>query len=104
MKVYRYVCILVVILVMTIFTISEDSRVIKIGYEITEMEKELKKLSEENKKLALKSDKLKTYDKISLKVKDMKLNLIISDGYKDITIVKTPQEQPNKNLHGKIET
>lgn len=44
MKVYRYVCILVVILVMTIFTISEDSRVIKIGYEITEMEKELKKI------------------------------------------------------------
>ncbi|ODS33410.1 MAG: Cell division protein FtsL [Candidatus Scalindua rubra] len=52
MKVYRYVCILVVILVMTIFTISEDSRVIKIGYEITEMEKELKKLSEENKKVS----------------------------------------------------
>ncbi len=104
MKVYRYICVLVVILVMTIFTISEDSRVIKIGYEITEMEKELKKLSEENKKLALKSDKLKTYDKISLKVKDMKLDLIISDGYKDITIVKKPQEQPNKNLHGKIET
>ncbi len=86
---------------MTIFTISESSRTVKIGYNIARMEKELKKLSEKNKKLEYKSGRLKVPEKISLRVKDMKLNLIIPDKEKDIILVKKPHEHMNKDPHGK---
>ena len=49
MKVCRYGCILVVILIMAIFTMSEGSRKIQIGYDITRMEDELVRLSEERR-------------------------------------------------------
>ncbi len=101
MRVCRYICILLIILIMTIFTISESSRTVKIGYNIARMEKELKKLSEKNKKLEYKSGRLKVPEKISLRVKDMKLNLIIPDKGKDIILVKKPHEHVNKNPHGK---
>ena len=77
MKVCRYGFILVVLLVMAIFAMSEGSRIIKIGYDVTKMENDLARLSEDNKKLRFKSDKLKWPEIISLKVKDMNLNLII---------------------------
>ncbi len=86
---------------MTIFTISESSRTVKIGYNIARMEKELKKLSEKNKKLEYKSGRLKVREKVSLRVKDMKLNLIIPDKGKDIILVKKPHELMNKDPHGK---
>ncbi len=86
---------------MTIFTISESSRTVKIGYNIARMEKELKKLSEENKKLEYKSDRLTVPEKISLRVKNMKLNLIIPDKGKDVILVKKPHEHMNKDPHGK---
>jgi hypothetical protein len=86
---------------MTIFTISESSRTVKIGYNIARMEKELKRLSEENKKLEYKSGRLKIPEKISLRVKDMKLNLIIPDKGKDVILVKKPHEHMNKDPHGK---
>ncbi len=86
---------------MTIFTISESSRTVNIGYNIARMEKELKRLSEENKKLEYKSDRLKVPEKISLRVRDMKLNLIIADKGKDIILVKKPHDHMNKNHHGK---
>ena len=54
MKVFRYGCILVVILIMAIFTMTEGSRKIQIGYDITRMEHELARLSEESKKLDFK--------------------------------------------------
>ncbi|MFQ5964470.1 MAG: hypothetical protein ACE5KZ_09320 [Candidatus Scalinduaceae bacterium] len=106
MKVCRYICILLIILIMTIFTISESSRIIRIGYKIARMEEELKKLPEESRKLIYKTDKLKTLNKISLRVKDMKLKLIIldnSNGDDDIALVKTPQKHLKRNQHGKIE-
>ncbi len=101
MKVCRYICVLLTILIMTIFTISESSRVIRIGYNIARMEKELEKLSEENKKLEYKSSRLKVFEKVSLRVKDMRLNLIIPDKGKDIILVKKPHEYMNQNPHGK---
>ena len=91
---------------MTLFTISESSRTIKIGYNISRMEKELKKLPEETKKLKYKLGKLKTLKIISLKVKDMKLNLIIpnnSENGRDIAIVKKPHKHLDKNPHEEIE-
>ncbi len=90
-----------IILIMTIFTISESSRTIKIGYNIAKMEKELIKLSEENKKLEYKSGKLKVREKVALRVRDMKLNLIIPDKGKDIMLVKKPHGHMHKNPHGK---
>jgi hypothetical protein len=101
MKICRYVCMHLIILIMTIFTISESSRTIKIGYNIAKMEKELKILSEENKKLEYKSGKLKVHEMVSLRVKDMKLNLVVPAKGKDIILVKKPQEHMNKNPHGK---
>jgi cell division protein FtsL len=101
MKICRYICMHLIILIMTIFTISESSRTIKIGYNIARMEKELKKLSEENKKLEYKSDRLKVHEKVSLRVKDMKLNLIIPDEGKDIILVEKVREFKNKNPYGK---
>ncbi len=86
---------------MTIFTISESSRTVKIGYNIARMEKELKRLSEENKKLEYKSGRLKIPEKISLRVKDMKLNLIIPDKGKDVILVKKPHEHMDKDPHEK---
>jgi len=102
MKACRYGCILVVLLVMAIFTMSEGSRIIKIGYDVTGMENELARLSEESKKLRLKSDKLKRPELISLKVKDMKLDLIVPE--EEVTaIVKESHKSLNKRLPGKIE-
>ncbi len=104
MKVCRYICIHLIILIMTIFIVSESSRTIKIGYSIAKMEKELIKLSEENKKLEYESGKLKVREKVALRVKDMRLNLIIpdkGDKGKDIMLVKKPHWHMHENPHGK---
>ena len=87
---------------MAIFTMSEGSRIIKIGYDVTEMENELAKLTEEGKKLRFRSDKLKRPELISLKVKDMKLDLIVQED-EGIAIVKKSHKNLNKRLPGKIE-
>src|SRR3972149_2873301 len=102
MKICRYGCILIVLLVMAIFTMSEGSRIIKIGYDVTKMENDLARLSEENKTLRFKSDKLKWPEIISLKVKDMNLNLIIQEEA-SLAVVKTSHKSPTKKLLGKIE-
>lgn len=102
MKVCRYSCILVVILIMTIFTMSEGSRKIQIGYDITRMEDELVRLSEERKKLKFKSGKLKKPDRISMKVKDMKLDLSVQKD-EDIAVVKKSYKHLDKKLGSKIE-
>ena len=102
MRICRYGCILVVLLVMAIFTMSEGSRIIKIGYDVTKMENELARLSEESKKLRFKSEKLKRQKMISLKVKDMKLDLIVQEE-ESIAVVKESHEELNKRLLGKIE-
>jgi len=102
MKVCRYGFILVVLVVMAIFTMSEGSRIIKIGYDVTKMENELSRLSEECKKLRFKSDKLKSPEMISLKVKGMKLDLIVQEE-EGIAIVKKSHKSLNKRLPGKIE-
>ncbi len=102
MRIYRYGCILVVLLVMAIFTMSEGSRIIKIGYDVTKMEDELARLSEESKKLRFKSDKLKKPEMISLKVKDMKLDLIVQEE-ESVSIVRKSNKNLNKKLPGKIE-
>ncbi|MEK6765779.1 MAG: hypothetical protein AABY49_06120 [Planctomycetota bacterium] len=102
MKVCRYGFILVVLLVMAIFAMSEGSRIIKIGYDVTKMENDLARLSEDNKKLRFKSDKLKWPEIISLKVKDMNLNLIIQKE-EGIAVVKKSHKSLNKKLLGKIE-
>lgn len=102
MKVCRYGCILVVILIMAIFTMSEGSRKIQIGYDITKMEGEVARLSEENKKLKFKSDELKKPEKISMKVKDMKLNLSVQEE-RDIAVVKKSHKHLDKKLAYKIE-
>ena len=93
---------LVVLSVMAIFTMSEGSRIIKIGYDVTKMEDELARLSEESKKLRFKSDKLKKPEMISLKVKDMKLDLIVQED-ESIAIAKESHKKLNKRLPGKIE-
>ncbi len=102
MNVCRYGCVLVVILIMAIFTMAEGSRKIQIGYDITRMENELVRLSEECKRLKFKSDKLRKQDKISMKVKDMKLNLSIQED-EDIAIVKKSPELLEKEPGNKIE-
>jgi cell division protein FtsL len=102
MSICRYVCILVVIVIMTIFTMSEGSRIIRIGYNVTSMENDLARLSEENKKLKFKSGKLKRPEEISLKLKDMNLDLIIQEE-KDIAVAKKSQKSRYKRPYGKIE-
>ncbi|MCR4289111.1 MAG: hypothetical protein NUV86_02475 [Candidatus Scalindua sp.] len=102
MKVCRYGCILVVILIMAIFTMTEGSRKIQIGYDITRMENELVRLSEESKKLKFKSGKLKKSDKISMKIKDMKLNLSVQND-EDIAVVRKSRKHLDKELGNKIE-
>ncbi len=102
MKVCRYGCILVVILIMAIFTMAEGSRKIQIGYDITRMENELVRLSEESKRLKFKSGKLRKQDKIAMKVKDMKLNLGVQED-EDIAVVKKSPEHLKKEPGNKIE-
>jgi len=102
MKVCRYSCILVVILIMAIFTMAEGTKKIQIGYDITRMEDELVRLSEERKKLKFKSDKLRKQDKISMKVKDMKLNLSVQKD-EGVAVVKKSPEHLEKEPGNKIE-
>ncbi len=102
MKVCRYCCVLVVILIMAIFTMAEGSRKIQIGYDITRMENELMRLSEESKRLKSKSGKLRKPDKISMKVKDMKLDLSVQKD-EDIAVVKKSHKHLDKKLGSKIE-
>ena len=102
MKVSRYGCILVVFLIMAIFTMTEGSRKIQIGYDITRMENELVGLSEESKKLKFVSVKLRKPDKISMKVKDMKLDLSVQED-EDIAVAKKSHKNFEKELGNKIE-
>jgi len=102
MKVSRYGCILVIFLIMAIFTMTEGSRKIQIGYDITRMENELVLLSEESKRLKSKSDKLRKPDKISMKVKNMKLDLSIEDD-ENIAVVKKYPKHLDKKPGNKIE-
>jgi len=102
MKVSRYGCILVVFLIMAIFTMTEGSRKIQIGYDITRMENELVGLSEESKKLKFVSVKLRKPDKISMKVKDMKLDLSVQED-EDIAVAKKSHKNLEKELGNKIE-
>ncbi len=103
MKVCRYCCVLVVILIMAIFTMAEGSRKIQIGYDITRMENELVRLSEESKRLKFKSGKLKKPDKISMKVKDMKLDLSVQED-EDIAVARESHKHLDKARGNKIET
>jgi len=102
MKVCRYVCVLVIILIMAIFTMSEGSRKIKIGYDIMEMENELAMLLEEGKRLKFESGRLRKPEKISMKVNDMELGLSIKKE-EDIAVVKKIYKRMDKKLFGKIE-
>ena len=102
MKICRYVCVLIIILIMAIFTMSEGSRKIKIGYDIMEMENELAMLSEEGKRLKFESGRLRKQEKISMKVNDMELGLSIKED-EDIAVVKKDHKRMNKKLLGKIE-
>jgi len=102
MKICRYGCILVVFLIMAIFTMTEGSRKIQIGYDITRMENELVRLSEESKKLKFKSVKLRKPDKISMKVKDMELDLSVHED-EDIAVVKESHKHLDKSPGNKIE-
>ena len=102
MKVSRYGCILVIFLIMAIFTMTEGSRKIQIGYDITRMENELVGLSEESKKLKFVSVKLRKPDKISIKVKDMKLDLSVQED-EDIAVAKKSHKYLEKSLGNKIE-
>ena len=102
MKICRYGCILVVFLIMAIFTMTEGSRKIQIGYDITRMENELVGLSEESKKLKFVSVKLRKPDKISMKVKDMKLDLSVQED-EDIAVAKKSHKNFEKELGNKIE-
>ncbi len=102
MKVCRYVCVLIVILIMSIFTMSEGSRKIKIGYDIMKMESEIAGLTEESKKLVLKSYKLKQPKKISMKVRDMGLGLSIRE-VEDIAVAKKSRKHLSEKIPGKIE-
>jgi cell division protein FtsL len=102
MKVCRYGCILVVLLIMAIFTMTEGSRKIQIGYDITRMENELVRLSEESKKLKFVSIKLRKPDKISMKVKDMRLDLSVQSD-EDIAVVKKSHKHLEKEMGSKIE-
>ena len=102
MKVSRYGCILVIFLIMAIFTMTEGSRKIQIGYDITRMENELVGLSEESKKLKFVSVKLRKPDKISMKVKDMKLDLSVQED-EDIAVAKESHKHLEKELGDKIE-
>jgi hypothetical protein len=81
---------------------SEGSRKIQIGYDITRMEDELARLSEESNKLKFKSNKLKKTEKISMRVKDMKLDLGIQKD-EDIAVVKKSHKYLDKKLGNKIE-
>jgi len=102
MKVSRYGCILVIFLIMAIFTMTEGSRKIQIGYDITRMENELVGLSEESKKLKFVSVKLRKPDKISMRVKDMKLDLSVQED-EDIAVAKKSHKNFEKELGNKIE-
>ena len=102
MKVCRYGCVLVVILIMAIFIMSEGSRKIQIGYDITRMKDERARLSEEIYKLEFKSDKLKKPDKISMKVKEMKLDLGVQKD-EEIAVVKKFHKHLDKKIGLKIE-
>jgi len=104
MKTGRYICILAIILFMTIFTIAEGTRTIKIGYEIPLKEKELVNLLEENKNLKYKLDKSKTLEMISQKVNELQLGLVMTDDEGYIIIVNEACEKMNGNPHGKRET
>jgi hypothetical protein len=81
---------------------TEGSRKIQIGYDITRMEHELARLSEESKKLDFKSGKLKKSEKISMKIKDMKLDLSVQ-GKEDIAVAKKSHNHMDKKLGSKIE-
>jgi hypothetical protein len=87
---------------MAIFTMAEGTKKIQIGYDITRMEDELVRLSEQRKKLKFKSDKLRKQDKISMKVKDMKLNLSVQKD-EGVAVVKKSPEHLEKEPGNKIE-
>ena len=68
-----------------------------------ELEPNWQKITEEGiENLRFKSDKLKRPEMITLKVKDMKLDLIVQEE-ESISIAKESHKKLNKRLPGKIE-
>ncbi|MCP5005694.1 MAG: hypothetical protein GY941_17425 [Planctomycetes bacterium] len=104
MKAWRYTSVLVIVLVMMIFTIAEGTRTIKIGYNIAEMEEELKGLLEENKSLEYKLSQSKTLETISQKVEELQLDLEITDTNDYIILVNEPYENRKRKSYGKVGT
>lgn len=102
MRISRFICILIVFLVMTLLMISESSKTVQIGYSIAKMEQEKRKLSEGNKKLVYKSDKLKTRDKIALKVVDLKLGLIVPAERPNTLVARKYPERLKRSLRERI--
>ncbi|GJQ57300.1 MAG: hypothetical protein D8M57_18100 [Candidatus Scalindua sp. AMX11] len=102
MKVSRYICILAIVLIMTIFTIAEGTRTIKIGYNIAEMEKELKGLVEENKSLEYRLNQSKTLERISKRVEDLELGLVITNDNGYIILVNKAYGRVKKIPYGKV--
>lgn len=80
----------------------EGSRKVSIGYKVAKMETELMCLIEENKKLKIKSGKLRSSDSISLKVINMNLGLH-NQKDKDIAVAKKSSRGKDKRFHVKIE-
>ncbi len=103
MKICRYICMLLITLVMTMFIISESSRSVKVGYDIANTEEELRKLLAENKKLEIKTDWLKTPRKMALRVENMKLNLVLMDsGGSSVAVARNSRRYQNRNRRGEI--
>ncbi|MDR4505359.1 MAG: hypothetical protein MRK01_11300 [Candidatus Scalindua sp.] len=102
MKAWRYLCILSIVLIMTIFTIAEGTRTIKIGYKTAEMEKKLKDLVEENKNLEYKLNQSKTFETISQRVEELKLGLVITNDRGYIILVNKVYEKGRKRPYGKV--
>jgi hypothetical protein len=88
---------------MTIFTIAEGTRAIKIGYNIAEMEKELKDLVEENKSLEFKLNQSKTLEMISKKVEELELGLVITNDNGYMILVNKAYGRVKRKPYGKVD-
>ncbi len=102
MKAWRYIGILSIVLIMTIFTIAEGTRTIKVGYNIAEMEVELKDLVEENKNLKYKLNQSKTFEKISQRVENLRLGLVITDDEGSFILVNEAFKKRKRKPFGKV--
>ena len=92
MGVSRILLLFVITITMAMFVVSERNRIIAIGYEVAELQRNCDELSEKNRKLNYYVSRLQSPEVIVCKVQSLKLPLVPHDDQAGMIAVQVSRE------------